>query len=77
MAMHESDQNRTEKPGPSKVVGRNILRIVISLLLIAAGIGGARFLISCKDGAPGPHKDLAAGKLYLEDTCHGHGHTGP
>ncbi len=48
MAMHESDQNRTEKPGPSKVVGRNILRIVISLLLIAAGIGGARFLIATK-----------------------------
>ena len=51
MAMHENDQNRTGKPGKSKVVGRNILRIVISLLLIAAGIGGARFLITTKPKA--------------------------
>jgi RND family efflux transporter MFP subunit len=51
MAMHENDQNRTGKPDKSKVMGRNILRIVISLLLIAAGIGGARFLITTKPKA--------------------------
>jgi len=49
--MHENDQNRTGKPDKSKVMGRNILRIVISLLLIAAGILGARFLITTKPKA--------------------------
>jgi RND family efflux transporter MFP subunit len=42
------DENEKSKTGKSKKVSRNVLRVVISLLLIAAGIGGARFLIATK-----------------------------
>ena len=48
MAMHEKDQNQTGEPGKSKKASRTVLRVVISLFLIAAGIGGARFLIATK-----------------------------
>jgi RND family efflux transporter MFP subunit len=48
MVMQENDQNQNGSPGKSKKVGRNILRLIISLVLIAAGIGGARFLIATK-----------------------------
>jgi RND family efflux transporter MFP subunit len=48
MVMQENDQNQNGSPGKSKSVGRNILRLIISLVLIAAGIGGARFLIATK-----------------------------
>jgi len=48
MVMQENDQNQNGSPGKSKAVGRNILRLIISLVLIAAGIGGARFLIATK-----------------------------
>jgi multidrug efflux pump subunit AcrA (membrane-fusion protein) len=48
MAMDEKDQNQSGKSDKSKKASRNVLRIVISLFLIAAGIGGARFLIATK-----------------------------
>jgi RND family efflux transporter MFP subunit len=48
MAMHENEQSQTGTPEKPRRAGRNILRIVISLVLIAAGIGGARFLIATK-----------------------------
>jgi len=48
MAMHENDQGQTGKPEKTRTAGRNILRIIISLVLILAGIGGARFLIATK-----------------------------
>jgi len=48
MAMHENDQGQTGKTEKTKTAGRNILRIIISLVLILAGIGGARFLIATK-----------------------------
>jgi len=48
MVMQENDQNHNGSPGKSKTVGRNILRLIISLVLIAAGIAGARFLIATK-----------------------------
>jgi RND family efflux transporter MFP subunit len=48
MANHENNNNPHGTPGQPKKVGRNILRLIISLVLIAAGIGGARFLIATK-----------------------------
>ena len=45
MVMHENDQQKQGKQG---TVSRNIIRVVICLLLIAAGIAGARFLIATK-----------------------------
>ena len=48
MVMQENDQNHNGSPGKSKTVGRNILRLIISLVLIAAGIAGSRFLIATK-----------------------------
>ncbi len=48
MVMQENDQNQNGSTGKSKTVGRNILRLIISLVLIAAGIAGARFLIATK-----------------------------
>jgi RND family efflux transporter MFP subunit len=48
MAMHENEQSQTGKAEKPKRTGRIILRIVISLVLILAGIGGARFLIATK-----------------------------
>ncbi len=49
--MHENDQKQTGESGTPKMVGRNILRLVICLVLIAAGIAGARFLIATKPKA--------------------------
>jgi RND family efflux transporter MFP subunit len=46
--MHENDKNKTGKAEKPRKAGRNILRIVVSVLLIAAGIGGARLLIATK-----------------------------
>jgi RND family efflux transporter MFP subunit len=46
--MHEKDKNQTGKAEKPRKAGRNILRIVVSVLLIAAGIGGARLLIATK-----------------------------
>ena len=48
MANQENNLSGKDKQSGSKKAGRNILRIVISLVLIAAGIGGARFLIATK-----------------------------
>jgi len=48
MVRQENEQKPKGNPGKSKTVGRNILRLIISLVLIAAGIGGARFLIATK-----------------------------
>ena len=45
MVMHENDQQKQGKQG---TVSRNIIRVVICLMLIAAGIAGARFLIATK-----------------------------
>ena len=52
MDLHENKQNNmTNGPRKQSATGRNILRLVISLLLIAAGIGGARFLVATKPKA--------------------------
>jgi len=48
MAMHENDQKEQGKQPALKPASRNIMRLVICLLLIAAGIVGARFLIATK-----------------------------
>ena len=48
MAMHENDQQEQGKQDTLKPASRNIMRLIICLLLIAAGIGGARFLIATK-----------------------------
>lgn len=48
MARHENDENPQGNPGKPKKLGRNILRLIISLVIIAAGIAGARFLITTK-----------------------------
>ena len=45
MVLHENDQQKQGKQG---TVSRNIIRVVICLMLIAAGIAGARFLIATK-----------------------------
>ncbi|MBW2467224.1 MAG: efflux RND transporter periplasmic adaptor subunit [Deltaproteobacteria bacterium] len=46
--MANQDIDRTKTGGKA---GRNIFRIIVSLVLIAAGIGGARFLIATKPKA--------------------------
>jgi RND family efflux transporter MFP subunit len=51
MAMHENDQKEQGKQPALKPVSRNIMRLIICLLLIAAGILGARFLIATKPKA--------------------------
>ena len=48
MAMHENDQKEQGKQPALKPASRNIMRLVICLLLIGAGIIGARFLIATK-----------------------------
>ena len=48
MAMHENDQQEQGKQDTIKPASRNIMRLIICLLLIAVGIGGARFLIATK-----------------------------
>jgi len=48
MAMHENDQKEQGKQPVLKPASRNIMRLVICLLLIGAGIIGARFLIATK-----------------------------
>ena len=48
MAMHENDQKEQGKQPALKPASRNIMRLVICLLLIGAGIVGARFLIATK-----------------------------
>jgi len=48
MAMHENDQKEQGKQPVLKPASRNIMRLVICLLLIGAGIVGARFLIATK-----------------------------
>jgi RND family efflux transporter MFP subunit len=48
MAMHENDQQEQGKQDTLKPASRNIMRLIICLVLIAAGIGGARFLIATK-----------------------------
>jgi len=48
MAMHENDQKEQGKQPALKPASRNIMRLVICLLLIAAGIVGARLLIATK-----------------------------
>jgi RND family efflux transporter MFP subunit len=47
-AMDENSQEMKNVPEPQGTKGRNILRLVVSLLLIAAGLAGARFLINNK-----------------------------
>lgn len=51
MAKHENNQSKTGELATPGKAGRNTFRIVVSLLLIAAGIGGARFLIATKHKA--------------------------
>jgi len=51
MKKRENESRQGEKKSTSKTVGINILRLVISLILIAAGIAGARFLIATKPTA--------------------------
>ena len=51
MAMHENDQKEQGKQPALKPASRNIMRLVICLLLIGAGIVGARFLIATKPKA--------------------------
>lgn len=46
--MAENDQEMKDVPEPRKATGRNIMRLVVSLLLIGAGLAGARFLINTK-----------------------------
>jgi multidrug efflux pump subunit AcrA (membrane-fusion protein) len=46
--MDENSQEIKNVPEPHKTTGRNIMRLVICLLLIAAGLAGARFLINTK-----------------------------
>jgi RND family efflux transporter MFP subunit len=46
--MHENDQKEQGKQPALKPASRNIMRLVICLLLIGAGIIGARFLIATK-----------------------------
>jgi RND family efflux transporter MFP subunit len=48
MGMHENDQQEQGKQDTIKPASRNIMRLIICLLLIAVGIGGARFLIATK-----------------------------
>ena len=48
MAMHENDQKEQGNQPALKPASRNIMRLVICLLLIAAGIVGARLLIATK-----------------------------
>ena len=48
MAMHENDQKEQGRQSALKPASRNIMRLMICLVLIAAGIGGARFLIATK-----------------------------
>jgi RND family efflux transporter MFP subunit len=48
MVMHENDQQKQDKKGTLKPASRNIMRLIICLVLIAVGIGGARFLIATK-----------------------------
>lgn len=48
MAMHENDQKGQGSPGGPKPITRNIMRLVVSVVIIAAGIAGARFLIATK-----------------------------
>ena len=48
MAMHENDQKEQGKQPALKPASRNIMRLVICLLLIGAGIIGARLLIATK-----------------------------
>lgn len=48
MIKHENEQNSMKNLGTSGSVGRNMLRLVISLLIITVGIAGARFLIATK-----------------------------
>ncbi|MDX2434474.1 MAG: efflux RND transporter periplasmic adaptor subunit [Desulfobacterales bacterium] len=48
MAMHENDQKEQGKQPALKPASRNIMRLVICLLLIGAGIVGARLLIATK-----------------------------
>ena len=48
MAMHENDQQEKGGEPALKPASRNIVRLIICLLLIAAGIGGARLLIATK-----------------------------
>lgn len=51
MAMHEKDQNPPGTSGKTTQARRNLLRIITCLLLIAVGIGGARFLLATKPKA--------------------------
>ncbi|MFC1843442.1 efflux RND transporter periplasmic adaptor subunit [Thermodesulfobacteriota bacterium] len=46
--MHENDQKEQGKQSAIKPASRNIMRLIICLVLIAAGIVGARFLIATK-----------------------------
>jgi len=48
MTMHENKQNSRKTTASSGKAGRNMLRLVISLVIIAVGIAGARFLIATK-----------------------------
>ena len=48
MAMHKNNQQEQGKQEASKPAPRKIMRLIICLLFIAAGVAGARFLIATK-----------------------------
>lgn len=48
MTNGDNEQGPSGAPEKKRTIGRNVLRLVISLVLILAGIGGARFLIATK-----------------------------